>query len=610
MRGFACGLIGFKLLLTIRDHSKRQSSIPECSSLDSSQDPLVNSHQSFRTERVQAPVDTAFVSRDRLPIGPQQRSRVWVRRRFLVRSVQLIGGLLICSCSFPRASANDLPTRIYDVRAQGAKGDGTTVDTDAINRTILAASAVGGGVVLFPPGTYLSASIHLRSNITLKLEAGATIEGVDPKIAPYDLPEPNPAAGDFQDYGHSHWQNSLIWGIGLENVSILGPGRIYGRGLNPGFDRLVDETKGQKRYQDGGPGNGNKAIALRDCNNVILRDFAILHGGHFGILATGVANLTIDNLKIDTNRDGMDVDACLNVRISNCSVNSPWDDGICLKASYGLGKIRHCDNITISDCYVCGGFDEGTLLDATFKRSAPEYRSFHTGRIKLGTESNGDFKNIAITNCVFDDCCGIAVESVDGSHIEDVAISNITMRHVANSPIFIRLGSRLRGPGSPPVGSIRRIRIDNIVASDAASDLGCVISGIPEHAVEDIAISNVRIEQQGGGPKGLADRVPPEEERGYPEPNMFGKMPSYAWFVRHARGIEFDHIKVDYVLPEARPAVVLEDVSDARFDHVNLERGIDAAPLFDLRHVSGFSIESCKGLADVSLSGSVERQKY
>jgi hypothetical protein len=208
-------------------------------------------------------------------------------------------------------------------------------------------------------------------------------------------------------------------------------------------------------------------------------------------------------------------------------VNSPWDDGICLKASYGLGKIRHCENITISDCYLAGNFDEGTLLDATFKRSAPEYQSYRTGRIKLGTESNGDFKNIAITNCVFDDSRGIAIESVDGAHIEDVAISNITMRHVANSPIFIRLGSRLRGPGNPPVGTIRRITVDNLVASDADWDLGSVISGIPGHPIEDLRFSNLRIVQQGGGPKELGERMPPEEERSYPVLRLL--LPSRPW---------------------------------------------------------------------------------
>ena len=152
------------------------------------------------------------------------------------------------------------------------------------------------------------------------------------------------------------------------------------------------------------PGAGNKAIALKNCRNVLLRDFSILHGGHFGILATGVDNLTIDNLKIDTNRDGMDVDCCRNVRISNCSVNSPWDDGICLKSSFALGYARATEMVTISNCLVSGSYEEGTLLDATWKRFDADEKVPRTGRIKFGTESNGGFKNIAVSNCVFDGC--------------------------------------------------------------------------------------------------------------------------------------------------------------------------------------------------------------
>ena len=166
----------------------------------------------------------------------------------------------------------------------------------------------------------------------------------------------------------------------------------------------------------------NKAIALKNCRNVTLRDFSILHGGHFGILATGVDNLTIDNLKIDTNRDGMDMDCCRNVRISNCSVNSPWDDGICLKSSFALGYARATEMVTISNCLVCGSFQEGAMLDGTFKRFADDEKVPRTGRIKFGTESNGGFKNITISNCVFEGCSGLAIETVDGAIVEDVSV--------------------------------------------------------------------------------------------------------------------------------------------------------------------------------------------
>src|SRR3712207_1601097 len=191
-------------------------------------------------------------------------------------------------------------------------------------------------------------------------------------------------------------------------------------------------------------GLGNKAIALKLSRNVTLRDFSVLMGGHFALLATGVDNLTIDNVKVDTNRDGFDIDACRNVRISNVSVNSPNDDAIVLKSSYGLGFARATENVTITNCQVTG-YDLGTFFDGTFKRTqelAPD-RDRVTGRIKFGTESNGGFKNITISNCVFDRSRGLAIETVDGGLIEDIVVTNLTMRDVTTAPIFLRLGRRI-----------------------------------------------------------------------------------------------------------------------------------------------------------------------
>src|SRR3984957_19204375 len=181
--------------------------------------------------------------------------------------------------------------------------------------------------------------------------------------------------------------------------------------------------------------------------------------GHFAILATGVDNLTIDNLKIDTNRDGINIDCCRNVHISNCSVNSPWDDAICPKSSFALGYARPTENMTITNCYVAGSYELGTMLDGTYKKFAADVpRLARNGRIKCGTESNGGFRNITISNCVFEGCMGLALESEDGALCEDIAISNITMRDVVSAPPSWGLGARLRGPKeSTKVGTLRRV---------------------------------------------------------------------------------------------------------------------------------------------------------
>ena len=294
--------------------------------------------------------------------------------------------------------------RAFDVTQFGAAADGKTLATPAINKAIDAASATGGGTVYFPAGTFLSGSIHLKSNVALYLDAGSTILA-SPDPAAYDVAEPN-SWDKFQDYGHSHFHNALMWGENLENVSILGPGRIWGKGLirNAGPRRTGDQP---------GPGidplPGDKAISLKLCRNVTIRDVSILMGGWFAILANGVDNFTIDNVKIDTNRDGMDIINCRNVRISNASVNSPYDDGICLKSDYALGLPRSTENVTITNSQV-SGYDAGTFLDGTFQRKETYGRNHNdgpTGRIKFGTESNGGFKNITISNVVFEYCRGL-----------------------------------------------------------------------------------------------------------------------------------------------------------------------------------------------------------
>ena len=166
-------------------------------------------------------------------------------------------------------------------------------------------------------------------------------------------------------------------------------------------------------YQAEQPGVGNKAIALKNCRNVLFKDFSILKGGHFGLLLTGVDNLTIDNLRIDTDRDGMDIDCCKNVHVSNCTVNSPWDDGICPKSSYALGYNKPTENLTITNCLVSGYYQLGSVLDGTYKIFPSDARGVgRTGRIKCGTESNGGFKNITISNCVLEGCNGMALESL------------------------------------------------------------------------------------------------------------------------------------------------------------------------------------------------------
>lgn len=520
------------------------------------------------------------------------------------------GGLGLAAAALPvmaLASETSTPDAasagLFDVRRYGATGDGKTVDTPAVNRAIDAAAAAGGGMVFFPAGTYVCFSIHLKSLVHLYLSQGCTILAADSPLpgeqtgyhgGTYDAAEPNTPWEPYQDYGHNHWHNSLLWGEGLHDLSITGPGLIWGKGLSNGRDR-----KG-----DGAPfiaeqaGAGNKSIALKNCRNVVLRDFSILKGGHFGLLLTGVDNLTIDNLKIDTDRDGMDIDCCQNVRVSNCTVNSPWDDGICPKSSYALGYARPTKNLTIANCYVTGTYELGSLLDGSFRKFAEDSRVPRTGRIKCGTESNGGFINITITNCVFEGCQGFALETEDGALLEDISISNIAMRDLVSGPIFMRLGSRLRGPKeTTKVGSLRRVMISNLECYRAPQKYSSVLSGIPGYEIEDIKLSNVYIETVGGGAGNVPE--PAEMEAHYPEPSMFGTTPSYGFFLRHMRGLEMSHVELATEMPDARPAFWLNSVERADFFAITAPVGGGA---FSLHDVKDLRIGWSRAAADTNLA--------
>ncbi|MFI5129717.1 MAG: glycoside hydrolase family 28 protein [Chitinophagales bacterium] len=485
------------------------------------------------------------------------------------------------------ASANNI---FYNIRDFGAKGDGIALDTKAINDAIDAASKAGGGTVYFPPGTYLSYSIRLESHISLFLDAGSVLLAADSAAnGKYDDAEPN-AHDQYQDFGHSHWHNSLIWGESLQDISITGTGIINGKGLRRG-------ASARRPW-------GNKAIALKLCRNVILRDFTILNGGHFGILATGVDNFTIDNLKMDTNRDGIDIDCCSNVRVSNCTINSPWDDAICLKSSYALGHPKATQNVTITNCQV-SGYDLGTFYNGTYQRKewnrVPD-REGPTGRIKFGTESNGGFKNITISNCVFEFCRGLALETVDGGLLEDVTISNITMKDIVNSPIFLRLGSRMRTPpGDSTAGALRRILINNIIVYNADSHFASIISGVPGKIIEDVQLNNIRIYyRQMDSSFSKIPSLVAENEKDYPEPAKMGIMPAYGFYIRHAKRIKLNNVEVSYLGNEVRPAIVMVDVKQADLFRVSAQT-VPGVKTIVLNNVEEFSMTESKNFKNTHL---------
>jgi hypothetical protein len=435
-------------------------------------------------------------------------------------------GLLSVGLSQSEVRSDPPESSGFNIAKYGAKGNGEDKDTAAIQSAIDACRAKGGGTVYFPPGKYLCGSLHLRSNISLYVDHGAMIV-MSPDNADFDPYEKL----DFKnaaDNETSFFHHALIWGEDLDRVAILGTGTIDGN-----------------RKKRGGP----KPIALKRCRHVKIKDITITDSPNYCISLLGTDYVDIDSVTIlNGYADGIDPDCCHHVRIAGCHIES-WDDAIVPKASFSLGHRRSTENLTVTNCVLatnCNAF-------------------------KLGTESGGDFRNIAVSNCVFFDRphmrpprAGIALLSVDGSHLEGVTISNIVMSNVA-APVFLRLGNRGRDLPTPLAGTLRNVTISNIVATGASQ--AWPITGIPYHKIEDVTLSDIRITFRDQAP--AATNAPSdvlEQIAKYPDPGMFGVLPAYGFYCRHVAGLKLANIHVQGDAYERRHALVCEDVSDLVVD--------------------------------------------
>ncbi len=441
-------------------------------------------------------------------------------------------------------------TGAYDVRDFGAKGDGKALDHMAINQAIEAATKDGGGQVVLTAGTYLCGSIRLKSNVDLHLMAGAKILAAPAEMKAYDESEVF-GGPEYQDGGHTYFHNSLIWAEGQQNISITGHGMIDGEGLTK------HDTEKAGNVQGGSIGTGDKAIALKLCRNVTIRDITIYRGGHFAIITTGCDIGTIDNVTIDTNRDGIDIDCCKYFTVSNTKVNTPNDDAIVLKSSYALKRPVLCEHILITNCVVTG-YKLGTFLSGEY---IPEKVNWVCGRIKLGTESNGGYRNITISNCTCMWSSGLAFEEVDQGRMENITVSNISLSHVHHYPIYITTGCRNRGPKEVTrMSSARDIYINNVIADDCDSLAGIIITGMEGEPIRNVLLSNIRIQYRGGGKKVTT----PYREQGtnYPEPRWAGPTPAYGLFARHVDGLHLQNVNFELLRPDERSDVIFEDVKE------------------------------------------------
>jgi hypothetical protein len=469
------------------------------------------------------------------------------RRGFLRKGIA--GGLLFPAAdlvaqspkpSLP-ATSGKLGRGSFDVREFGASGNGVRLETKSLQAAIDACAASGGGTVHFPSGKYLSGTIFMKSNVTLALEAGATLLG---STNLDDYPSVRPST--VRSYTDYYVRNSLIFGEGLERIAITGLGTIDGQGMT------FREPYPKRPY----------IIRFINCHQVEVSELHIQDSPmwvqhYLECSHVNLHNLTVRSLS-NRNNDGIDLDACEKVRISNCDIIAE-DDAIVLKSTTD----KPCQDVTITNCVL----------------------SSRCNALKLGTESVGGFRNITISNCVIydTDLSGIALETVDGGTLENICVSDITMRNV-KSAIFLRLGDRGRplyeGAPKRPVGAFRNVHISNVLA-DGADKIGCAIAGIPDHAIENVTLENIRIQYQGGGKKEDVMREIPEKLNEYPEYINFGVLPAYAFYCRHARGIRFANVRVSCLIADERPALVCDDVDRLAVSGFEADK---SSPVFILRN--------------------------
>ncbi len=450
-----------------------------------------------------------------------------------------------------------------NVKDFGAIGDGKANDQKAINSAINACSQSGGGKVVFPRGVYKTATIRLKSGVILRLEGNAVILGTSENV--YDEPETT-AWHKYQDFGHSHFQNALIFGRDIENIGIEGPGRIDGGGL---------ETSNDVK-----PKQADKGISLVSCRNVKFQDLTITRCGHFGILLNDCNQVTVTRMVVEQyhDRDGVNIVSSKNIQISNCIFNGE-DDALALKSDYALGRKIDVENVFVKNC---------------------QLKSKSCNAFQIGSETSGDFKNIDIQNCLITEAgkAAIGITSNDGGVIENLRVENINISKVA-APFYLSVTDRLRTPEDAKTGQIRNCTFKNITVSDVYNDYArteakcwaSTINGMTDSAIENLLFENVRIEYKGTGQ--LEDRAnhPPDPAESY-QPRKLGVRPAYAWYIRHAKNIRFHNCHFSYEKQDRRPAFFLDNVHGFSLDSTKI-RQYTGDPSVTLLRCDDIRIQNC-----------------
>ncbi|HEY8397086.1 MAG TPA: glycosyl hydrolase family 28-related protein [Flavihumibacter sp.] len=431
----------------------------------------------------------------------------------------------------------------YNILNYGADKTGRTLSTAAINKAISECNRNGGGRVVMPAGIYRSGTIIMKDKVELYLESGAVLKAsTDRKDFPR---QPQPVYRSHKDKGG--WF-ALIYAEGASQISITGLGTIDGSGA---------EQKPDPNLFGGDLDGRPRNILFISCQDIRVEGITMLNSGMWNQHYLNCEDLIIDRVKVynhsNRNNDAIDIDGCRRVTLSN-SIFDTDDDGITLKST----GPAPAEDIVITNCIV----------------------SSFCNAIKAGTESSGGFRNITISNCVIKPSrsrtrpvfntprigiTGISLEIVDGGKMEGVTISNINMEGT-ECPLYIRLGNRARkyreDMPEPQMGTMKNISISNIVAYNTGN-FSSSITGVPGAYVENVQLSNIQFYHKGGLKPG--DYLPTyqevsEDEKGYPQPTVWGNLPSSFLFIRHVKNLQVNGYSFGSVQTDPRIPVIAVDV--------------------------------------------------
>lgn len=448
----------------------------------------------------------------------------------------------------------------YDVQGFGAKNDGVTLNTTAIQAAIDYITTHGGGRLVFGEGIYLTGTIYLKSGVTLHLDKGAELLG----------------SGNPFDFEKTEGWTSMIFAIDQDNIGITGPGTVNGNGyltattlvtyIQKGL--VIDPLKLDRPQEGNRPTN----IYFARCRGVKVTGITLKDPASWNEVYNQCRNVYVDGIRVDSkaywNNDGIDIVDCDGVVIKNSYFDAA-DDVLCFK-SFDPTKI--CQNVTVDSCVV---------------------RSSANG-LKFGSTNKGGFRNFKITHLKMFDTyrSAIALEDVDGGIIDNILIDGIDAHNIGNV-IFLRIGDR-RTEGRVP--SFTHVTIRNVRAEVAAAkpDSGyryegpvedlprnispCSITALPLHRINNVTLSHIEIIYPGGGNPHYAKRDTtaedlagiPEMPGAYPEFSQFKELPAWGFYVRHADHISFDHIVLKAKQSDYRPAMVFDNAKQITLRDVDI----------------------------------------